>query len=478
MDNGSEIKLGGNTLVADEFQFIGKNTIDGVMGFKDTTLNFTIAESVGRFETVLGVNGAVTLDATKIKIDIDNKNMRAGYTVDLIKGVSITDLGFEIWGLDDSGKEGWITWEEGKKGKAKGKLGEFDFTLNLTDDNRLVVTFEGGKLDARTKSLSEGNMASLAFVNQGGNLIAGAGINNAVRSAVHGRGQPYNVAWFSAVSGGQSRYTTGSYVDVTGLSFLAGFAGRFTRRATAGIFVEYGIGKYGAYNDTSDGVVEAEGDTNYLGVGMLGHYRFGRGLYAEGSVRAGSINNVYKSENLMDTPESFDTSASYYGGHVGLGYIARLRRVYSNLDSSVKYFATMQKGHEANLTEGGVSIAFDDILSQKVRVGSRLTIGTSVRRPYTVPTAGLILNKFTIADAVIRPYVGLAAEYDFGTTANAIMYDTLSVAAPSIGGATGVGEAGFVIDDEDFSVSLGGEGYMGVRQGFGANLQFKYRFEL
>ncbi|MDR1826680.1 MAG: autotransporter domain-containing protein, partial [Rickettsiales bacterium] len=484
--NGVSLNYDSDAGKIGEFTFVGKNTIktndthNGTMNFGQSPLNFSITSSVERNDTLLTIDGSANISGT------ERINIRIPGTTRLFSGDKINLIAL----TGPTGSSGNVIictqcdaltkmFPANKVTATQGASIIFDYDLKLSDNNReLVATLKNGRLNPQMKSLSEGNIASVAFVNQGANLAAGAGIINAVRSAIGGRNQPNNAASFSAATAGVSRYETGSHVNVTGLSLLTGLAARLSRRATVGAFIEYGIGKYGAYNDTDMGKVDADGDANYYGLGLIGHYRFGRGMYAEGTLRAGSVKNGYKSEDFIGVPEGveYDSSTMYFGGHVGVGYIERLRRVYSILDSSIKYFATMQSGHDAKLSSGE-TIQFDDIWTHRLRAGTRLVLGTSVHRPYTVPSDGIVLNKFTISDAVVRPFIGAAAEYEFGTTADAKIYK-IGVQAPEINGPSGLGEAGLIIENEMLSLSLAGEGYIGARQGFGATLQFRYRFEI
>ncbi|MDR2124063.1 MAG: hypothetical protein LBP38_03650, partial [Desulfovibrio sp.] len=103
------------------------------------------------------------------------------------------------------------------------------------------------RVNPQTKALSEGRVAGAAFLNQGGDLLAYQGIGAAKAAASATLG----LSSFAVTSGGWSRYNTGSHVDVSGVSLLAGMAiGGDTPigRITGGGFFEGGWGNYDTYN--------------------------------------------------------------------------------------------------------------------------------------------------------------------------------------------------------------------------------------
>ena len=195
---------------------------------------------------------------------------------------------------------------------------------------------EGPRLNPQTKALSEGYVSGTALALQGADLAAGKGLDaagQAVRAsrAENGKG----VTAFGALSGGWSRYNTGSHIDVSGFSLLTGLAwgadsvhGQFT----AGMFFEYGSASTGTYNSFSNAAsVTGDGSTWYMGAGLLARMDFtdsGPGhFYAEASGRAGVLNNTYRNDDLRDADgrrAEFDTSTPYISLHVGLGYIWNL----------------------------------------------------------------------------------------------------------------------------------------------------------
>ena len=143
---------------------------------------------------------------------------------------------------------------------------------------------EGGasvapRVNPQTKALAEGYLSGVALTLQGADLVAGKGIDaagRAVRASLAGGGK--GLAAFGALSGGWSRYNTGSHIDVSGFSLLTGLAwgadsvpGQFT----AGMFFEYGSAATGTYNSFSNAAsVSGDGSTWYMGAGLLARMDF------------------------------------------------------------------------------------------------------------------------------------------------------------------------------------------------------------
>ncbi|GHS93284.1 membrane protein [Planctomycetales bacterium] len=308
----------------------------------------------------------------------------------------------------------------------------YDYDLAFTNGGKtLTATVSGGPaLNEPAKALSEGWLGGLALVAQGADLIAGRGVAEAVRAA---RGARENVssglglATFGAFSGGYSRYNTGSHVDMSSLSVLAGLsygADLTPGHLTLGGFFEYGNGSYDTYNSFSTAAsVHGVGDLYHLGGGVLGHFDFvdtGPGhLYTEASFRAGGVHNEYSSGDLRDSlgrKAGYDSTSAYYGLHVGTGYVLKVTDKAS-LDLSGKYFWTRQSGDSVTLTTGD-PVKFDDADSHRLRLGGRFSHAA---------------NKY------VAPYIGGAWEPEFDGKVKATTHG-LAIDAPSLRGDTGIGE--------------------------------------
>ncbi|MDR1125906.1 MAG: hypothetical protein LBM64_07590, partial [Deltaproteobacteria bacterium] len=180
----------------------------------------------------------------------------------------------------------------------------------------LTATVRNVRAAPGAKALSEGFISGMALVNQGVDLVAGQGMEQAVNAAgqgIQGGVQAgHGFGAFGALSGGRSRYDTGSHVDMASVSLLTGLswgADLTPGRLTLGAFFEYGNGSYDTYNSFSNAAsVHGDGDMYHTGGGILGRLDFvpagilggpGR-FYAEASGRAGRVHNEYNSSDLRD----------------------------------------------------------------------------------------------------------------------------------------------------------------------------------
>lgn len=342
----------------------------------------------------------------------------------------------------------------------------YSYALSTTSTT-LDATVTDTRFNPQTKALAEGHVSGTALALQGADLAAGKGLDaagQAVRASRAGGGR--GVAAFGALSGGWSRYNTGSHIDVSGFSLLTGLAwgadsvlGQFT----VGLFFEYGSASTGTYNSFSNAAsVSGDGSTWYMGGGLLARMDFndcGPGhIYAEASGRAGGLNNTYRNDDLRDGDgrrAEFDTTTPYVSLHAGLGYIWNLTDALS-LDLHAKYFWTWQDSADTDLSTGE-ALHFDAVNSHRLRLGGRLTYAVNEH---------------------ISPYVGAAWEHEFDGTARAttLGYD---LDAPSLKGDTGIGELGLSWTPSattPLTVDLSVQGYTGVREGYTGSFMAKWEF--
>jgi hypothetical protein len=341
-------------------------------------------------------------------------------------------------------------------------------TYKLSPSNGLLsALYEHSEAAQQTKSFSEGFLGGMALVNQGADVIAGKGMDSAVKSAHEGQaiGSGWNT--FGMLSGGWSRYDTGSQVDLSSISLMTGLAcGAELKpgKLTLGLFFEYGNGSYNTHNSFSNAAsVKGDGDTNYVGGGILGRLDFidtGHGhFYAEGSGRTGRVHNDYASGDLRDftgsKAEYEDSSSAYYGLHAGAGYVWNLNEK-STLDFYAKYFWTHQEGDSERLSTGD-PLSFAPINSSRARAGARIDYA---------------INEH------FSPYIGAAIEREFDGEARAST-NGYSIDAPSLKGNTGIGELGLSYKPSatlPLTFDLGAQGYAGKREGVTGSLQVKYEF--
>jgi outer membrane autotransporter protein len=285
-------------------------------------------------------------------------------------------------------------------------------------------------------------------------------MDKAVKLATQNAADP-GIKAFGAFGGGKLRYNTGSHVDVNGFSLVTGASygtDISLGRMTFGGFFEYGNGDYDSYNSFANGTVHGSGDTNYVGGGLLSRLDFSNGFYAEVSGRIGSMESDFSSDDIRDfsgTRASYETSSSYYGFHLGTGYLWNITD-NTELDLYAKYAWTRQEGDKVKLSTGDI-VTFDDVDSNRARLGARFSYAATEK---------------------LSPYIGAAWEHEFNGKASATAYG-LKLDAPSTKGSTGVGEIGLSIKPSStlpLSVELGVQGYVGKREGITGSLQLKFEF--
>jgi hypothetical protein len=302
------------------------------------------------------------------------------------------------------------------------------------------------------KALPEGLSANVTAINGGGDLISGAG---AMKTPRHSSSESGSYT-FGTTSFGKSRYNTGSHVDSDTLAVLAGIQLAEIRLGRAalsrGIFVEAGWNSYGTFNDFADAPdVRGHGESNYFGGGLALRADYGgndRGwFYNDAAIRAGRALNSFACDGVMSA--SYKTDSPYYGGHIGLGYVRKLKNG-AKLDIGARLLWTRLEGDSVTLhTKDPITFARSDSL--RARVGARY-------------------------DAE-RFYAGLAYEHEFDGDANATAYG-FPIPAPSLKGGTGICELGFTLGKKNapFSADVNISAFTGKREGFAAGINLNWKF--
>ena len=346
-----------------------------------------------------------------------------------------------------------------------------DYSLRSTGTD-ILADINDVQVAPENKALSEGRAVSLGVANLGGDLVAGAGMN-AVRKGMLSspankdvEGATYGLVPFFAVSGSSMRYNTGSHVDINGMALITGLAKKWKSPVVdilAGAFFETAYGRFDTHNNiNSTNSVHGKGNTHTVGGGILTRIDLMdtvfKGLYAEASLRAGSLTSDYESDDLRDNisgnTASYNLNSTYYGAHAGLGYIFAITN-RASMDIYGKYFWTHQEGQSATIL--GNKFNFEAMDSQRMRLGGRFDYE--------------VLEN-------LRPYLGAAWEHEFDGTARATTYG-YDVPAPSLKGSSGMGEVGLTwnpLSAQEFSLDCGIQGYLGQREGVSGNLQLRYEF--
>lgn len=309
----------------------------------------------------------------------------------------------------------------------------------------------------QTKSYVETQMAAMAMVASGADLLANAGFTNAaqaVQDAKDSGDSGRSMVPYAAANYGSMRQESGSHVDVKGSNFNIGFAKEVKNgsgKLLFGPMIEYGHGNYDSYLD--DGTTGSGTAQNY-GIGMMARQTNDNGFYYEGSVRYGKVTSDYSSSNVWAGHDvSYDNSAKYWGAHVGVGKLQKLGGDNA-IDLYGKLFYTNQGSSSVNID--GDTLDFSSVKSKRSRIGFRYIHGTSKVRSV---------------------YAGLAWQYEFDGAAHATA-NGFSTPSPSVKGSSGMLELGVLIAPKASPVSfdLGVSGWAGKQKGYSLNANMCWSF--
>ena len=421
-------------------------TVANVKGFD--VYNFYLQNDTQAGNTLLTLTGgngsdkSTSLDGSTINVGMEGSApaLQVGDSVILVK--------------NENGITGDVTYGKIKDGVSI----EYEFTTELEGGTALVSRVTRAGISADSKSPVETQLAAVAFINSGADLLAGSGVSSAVTAAGGG-----NAEMFGAMSGGSMRYKSGSYADVHGYNLALGVGKAIANKAgqlTFGPFVEYGHGNYTSYLDSG---VRGDGNTKYYGIGMLARQDNTSGVYYEGSLRYGRMDADYGSNDMTTgtmgkVHTHYDSSSAYYGAHLGIGKVTELDDS-AKADIYAKLLYTHQRGDSVTLQGQGAreEYDFDAVDSTRARVGAR------VSKAYGERGSG---------------YVGVAYEYEFDGEARAAVKG-FSTPSPSIKGSSGLLELGYILQPKaanDPAINIGLQGWGGKKQGFTGNVNFVWTF--
>lgn len=327
-----------------------------------------------------------------------------------------------------------------------------------SNGSKLIATLGSTLATDEASVLNASMLGGLAFNLQGADLIAREGMEAAVRSAHLDN----NHAVFAALTRSSLDYGA---VDVDGTNMLAGLAWRSTTGAgsfTYGVFAEHGEGSYDTYANINGTSLHGEGDTDYTGGGILARMDFngsenGHG-YLEASGRVGNADTDYTNSGLRDAygrAASYSTDGTYYGAHIGAGYVQKLDEK-SSIDWYGKLLWARLEGGSADLSTGE-HLTFDDADSLRLRIGGRWNYAASDFVSY---------------------YAGLGYEYEFDGEASGFT-NGLALGDEDLTGGSGVAELGISFKpskNSPFSLELNLAGFTGEREGFRGGVEAVYTF--
>ena len=431
--SGNDVELTNSRL-----QLSGTNTVGSISGFDTIGLNVTEANKKKAVLTVTDADaGQMEFNGVTIEIASDDfLDSSDTYQLINVEGGKYTFKDLTV-------KESHTFLETTYTADGDVVLGNGE---NLTSENDLFNN-KTVKATESSKTLAESLLGTVAFVNQGAEFIADEGIAAMVDAAKLGE-----VTAFGVMQGGSTHYNTGSYVDVDGVTFMAGAGLRVNPNWTMAGFVEAGWANSASHVEGTRG----DGDHEYFGVGFATRYQTDGVLYADGSLRAGRATTEFAGRYGQDSA-SYDAKSLYMSAHVGLGALWDLNESLK-LDTYAHYMVTYLDDDDVSLNNRyNDKLELDSTVTHAVRAGARL------------------LGDF---NDYASWKVGAAYEHVFDGDAESAV-NSFSLDVPSLEGDTGVFELGLRIRpslESNWAVDLGAKGYVGDREGVTGNMTVRYSF--
>ncbi|WP_407400044.1 autotransporter outer membrane beta-barrel domain-containing protein, partial [Anaerovibrio sp.] len=289
---------------------------------------------------------------------------------------------------------------------------------------------------------AEASMAALSA----GNDFVGAATEGL---AMAGNAGADGVATYANMGGGSMNVETGSHVKTHTWNAILALGHKNEKKLSTteyGAFFEYGKGNYTTY---AEGDLRGDGSSSYTGGGILGKWQKNNGFYVEGSLRAGSIHD--DAHNVLrdgaGNPYSYDTDATYWGAHIGVGREIKLNKT-DVLDLYAKYFYN----HRGSVSfDAGGHYDLGAVESSVLRVGTRYTVKQNDNINY---------------------YGGLAVEHEFCGRASGFA-DGVAIRGADISGTSVRGEIGakFKPDEKsNVTLDLNLSGFAGKKEGLTGGL--------
>lgn len=454
--------IGGTIISSDRFTGNTLNfsaepiTARNISGFEN--YNFVIPASAVDGTVLINAGGTVDVDNSKVEVKgiASGSPLQAGEQVVLINAATLTGTAQTVDSRVLQGISLYYDIDVEQSGN--------QITATILDHGTIVTppgpnpgetpplgTSPGpAQVNPQTKALSEGRLAGLALAIQGADNVTST---NWLQDQEDGTFQP-----FITTVGGHNRYNTGSHVDLDSINILGGIGYKHNQWGVAG-FIEGGWGNYDSYNSFTNATnVHGNGNTHYYGVGLLGRYELTDQLYLDGSVRIGTSQTDFKSQDLVSASgqhAQYDSKSNYASAHIGVGYQLPINES-TQTDLSIKYLWT-HLGSDS-VTVVGDPIDFDSINSHRVRATARV---------YHDVNPQLALRG------------GLGYEYELDGKANATTYHVYNIDSPSLEGGSGIGEIGLTYTptaNQNLTLDFGVRGYVGQREGVNGTFQITYKF--
>lgn len=355
--------------------------------------------------------------------------------------------------------------EDGYAGHIKEET-HFQFGTTLQGTGKTKIDATSGNLVFEVNKKPDGT-PDVEIQEQTHNVLMGAGAgmatlsagNDFIGAATEGLSQAANVgadgiSSFATMGGGSMRQETGSHIDVKSWNAILAL-GRKNKKERGtfeyGAFFEYGYCNYATHNDGLRG----DGSTRYTGGGLLAKWTTKRGVYVEGSLRAGSVHGEPRSA-LYDAdgrPFSCDVDAPYWGLHLGVGKEFALK----NGDSVDVYGRFFLNRRNSTSFDMGGHYDLDALTSKVIRVGARYTLKRGGKWNY---------------------YGGLAYEYELDGKARGTA-DGFAIRGTDTSGGSLRAEIGATIEPDvksPWKLDLNLAGFAGKKRGLTGGVSVAWMF--
>jgi hypothetical protein len=455
------LSLSGNTIFSGNSLEISFNKSSRIIGTISNfqSYKFILLEGPRSGDTILSFDNSNGLNSTFDVSDID---------ITILLPPNALNLGDTVLMHCDSGftaSTGYVS-SSTLPGMYKGSAVECrsKFNLALSDNGKdVVATLLSKEVEARAeaKSYIEGVCGALAFVNQGGDIIAEKIMKEAWNNISSER-----LEAFGGVTYGNIKYKRGLNVEVKGIGVVAGVGKKKERQGAAyGVFCEYGNGDYRAQDKFGSVEVEGRGDNGYIGVGVLGRVEIGErleerrgdGLYVEGSMRVGSSKVDYKTCDIEVTGAvergevKYNYNTGYVGVHICCGYGYKVSEK-TKIEGSGRCKYTLQRGKEIELATKE-RVKFEEATSNRINIG--------VKGEYEVKGG-------------IKTYIVLRGEQELNGEVKG-KAEGKAIEGVKLEGLTGGGEVGMSMNiSEKLMMEIIGECFVGKREGLSGMVKVKY----
>lgn len=308
----------------------------------------------------------------------------------------------------------------------------------------------GIKVNPQLEALPAGQQAGLLLLSRAADMIA-----DDVMSSIQNKDNGFNFSMHN--SNNYSRYNSG-YLKSDDKLFTAVISYK-QDKLTSGFFIETGSSNFDSSTSPALSKVNSDGNNRYYGIGTLGRYQLNNGLYTDGSIRIGKSENTFSSKDIVNLASgesaSYSLKSNYVSTHIGVGKVFTLKQG-NQLDISTKYLWSHLEGK--SVIVAGDPISFNSTDSKRLRTNANLS------HQYN---KNLKLN------------LGLGYEHEFDAKAEGSTYGTFDIKARSVQGETGIISVGATYQSEannNFSVDIKTQSYVGKRNGASLGISLNYKF--